>query len=186
MSGLLQDRRMHLMADQYKTRRQRVLSKNTRLRAEAEISHQSKYQYELRVLLYAAERGLDWTGLDGQLALALAKAARDTLIAEEVMDRRIDECRSLLSTLEDSKDDAKGRVLEASYQVDSVVNYLKRMGLQEPPPLFFWKKRVRKRKTPNGNRRPLKSPASRTQQIWTQKKKIRWVCSWKRKEDFFN
>ena len=140
MSGLLQDRRMHLMADQYKTRRQRVLSKNTRLRAEAEISHQSKYQYELNVLLYAAERGLEWTGLDAQLALALAKAVRDTLIAEEeVMDRRIDECRSLLSTVEDSKDDAKGRVFEASYQVESVLNYLKRMGLQEPPPLLLEK-----------------------------------------------
>lgn len=125
------------MADQYKTRRQQALSKNTALRAEAETSHQSKYLYELKVLLYAAERGLEWTGLDGQLVLALAMAVRETLIAEEeVVDRRIDECRSLLCTLQDSKDDAKGRVAEATFQVQIVINGLKDMGLSpEFPPL---------------------------------------------------
>ncbi len=130
---------MYLMAEKYRTQRLRALSRNTKLRADAEQLHQAKHQRELNVLLHATEQGLEWTGLDGQLAFALAEAVRATLVAEEqAIVRRIEECRSVMATLRDSRDDTRGRILEAEFQATSVLNYFKHSGLPfQPSPLLL-------------------------------------------------
>ncbi len=89
-----------------------------------------KQQQETNVLLHAAERGMDWTSLDGRLALALATAAQATIDAEQkALEQRILECRHLLITLEDSRDDALGRGCEASYQLGTLLDFFENAGI---------------------------------------------------------
>ncbi len=100
------------------------------MRAEADDLQHLKQQNETNILLHAAEKGMDWTSLEGPLALALATAARATIIAEEqALERRILECQHLLTTLEDSRDEARGRICEATYQVGSLLNFFKTAGI---------------------------------------------------------
>ena len=85
-----------------------------------------KQQEETNILLHAAFRGMDWMSLEGRLALALATAARAMIMVEEkALEQRILECRHLLITLEDSRDDAQGRICEAEYQIGSLLNFFK-------------------------------------------------------------
>lgn len=108
----------------------RALDRSSRRRVALEHNLHKKQQNELALLLVAAEQGLDWTALDAPLALGLAKAARDTLQAEEVaFKQRIVECQNLLATLKDSHDDARGRVDDAMYQVGSIMSVFDKEGL---------------------------------------------------------
>lgn len=76
-----------------------------------------KQQQELQTLLYAEEQGSGSNSLDPQVALALARATRDVLTAEEEAAKlRILECEQLLETLKDAADDAHARVEDANYQ----------------------------------------------------------------------
>ncbi|KJA15177.1 hypothetical protein HYPSUDRAFT_208101 [Hypholoma sublateritium FD-334 SS-4] len=130
-SGLQQDRITHLLADSYRAQRLRSLHKSSRRRADAEEEQQRKLQLEMNVLLHAAERGQDWTSLDGSFALAVARAARDALAAEEdAANKRIIECQHMLATLQDARDEARGRVKEADFQVGSIMSFFKRAGLE--------------------------------------------------------
>lgn len=72
--------------------------------------------------------------MEPQLALALARAARNTLIAEEeVVKHRIAECRNLLETLKDELEDTQTKVREAGLQVGGVMEFLE----QEDIPIDF-------------------------------------------------
>ena len=80
--------------------------------------------------MVATERGKDWTHLDPSLAIALARAAHETLEAErESIKERIDECKAKLETLQDAFDDASGRAEEARSQVGSVMSIFHKEGL---------------------------------------------------------
>ena len=128
-SGLQLDRLMHLAADKYRAERLRVLHRTTRSRAAAEQTEFQMHKQELDVLMVAAERGCTWTSLDAPLALALSHAARDTLMAEEdTINLKIAECETLLSTLRDSSEAARGRVKDADEQVGSVLQVFKEKG----------------------------------------------------------
>jgi hypothetical protein len=85
----------------------------------------------MAILMHAADNGFNWTALEPQLAVALARAARDTLIAEEESTKlRIDECENLLSTLKDEMDDIHARVEDANQQVASILSFLNQEGVQ--------------------------------------------------------
>lgn len=65
----------------------------------------------MAVLMLAAQNGFNWTALEPQLAVALAHAAHNTLIAEEESTKLwIHKCENLLSTLRDEMDDVHARV----------------------------------------------------------------------------
>jgi hypothetical protein len=119
-----------LAAEEFKTERLRLLHQSSRFRATAEEDQCREQARELKVLVLAAQQGLNWTALDPQLALELARAARDTLMAEEETAKlRVDECESLLATLKDSVDDAHARVEEAHHQIASILTFFDKQGI---------------------------------------------------------
>ena len=121
---------MRLAAEEFKMQRLRILHQNSRTRATAEEDQCKEQERELKVLVLAAQRGLNWTALDPQLALELACAARDTLMAEEETAKlRVDECESLLATLRDSVDDTHARVQEAHHQIASIFTFFNQKGI---------------------------------------------------------
>ena len=94
--------------------------------------------------MLAVEKGFNWTALEPQLALALARATRDTLMAEEKAAKlRVHECENLLETLKDSVDDAQVRLEDANHQVGTIISFLDEYGVDvnfrplqfEPSPL---------------------------------------------------
>lgn len=122
---------MHLAAEEFRVRRLRNLHRSSRSRAIAEEEQCQKQQQELHILMFAAEKGLNWMSLDPQLALALARAARDTLLAEEETAKlRINECENLLATLKDAADDARARFEDASHQIGTILTVFDRECIQ--------------------------------------------------------
>jgi hypothetical protein len=129
-SQIQQDHSTRLAAEEFKTQRLRLLHQSSRFRATAEEDQCREQERELKVLVLAAQKGLNWTALDPQLALELARAARDTLMAEEETAKlRVDECESLLATLKDSVDDAHARVEEAHHQIASILTFFDKQGI---------------------------------------------------------
>jgi hypothetical protein len=99
------------------------LHQSTRRRAAAEEEHSQAQRDEANILMFAAEKGFHWTSLEPQLALALARAARDTIFAEqEAAKLRIKECEDRLETLKDAADHVIVRVQDASKQVGILLN----------------------------------------------------------------
>lgn len=79
----------------------------------------------------AAQKGLEWTALEPQLALALARAVRDTLMAEEATAKlRVHKCENHLATLKDSADEAHARVQDAHHQIASILSFFDSQGIQ--------------------------------------------------------
>ncbi|KAF8811863.1 hypothetical protein BYT27DRAFT_7208111 [Phlegmacium glaucopus] len=121
-SRIKQDHTMRLAAEEFCTQRLRMLHQTSRSRAAAEENQCREQEKELQVLVLAAQKGLNWTSLEPQLALALARAARDTLMAEEKTAKlRVEECKGLLATLQDSMDDAHARAEDAHHQIASIM-----------------------------------------------------------------
>lgn len=89
--------------------------------------------------MLASQKGLNWTALDPQLALALARAARDTLMAEEETARlKIVESENLLATLKDTLDDVHARVEDAHQQIASIISFFDQRGIHiNLRPLLF-------------------------------------------------
>lgn len=81
--------------------------------------------------MLASENGSSWSCLEPQLALTLARAARDTLMAEEKTARlRIRECEDMLATLKDSLDDAQARVTDSHQQIASILTFIDQQGIR--------------------------------------------------------
>lgn len=74
---------MRFAAEEFRARRMQNLHQSTRRRAAAEEKQAQKQRDEANVLMFATENGFRWTSLEPRLALALARAARDTIMAEE-------------------------------------------------------------------------------------------------------
>ena len=101
------------------------------MRAVAEEDQCREQAKELKILMLASQKGLNWTTLDPQLALALARAARDTLMAEEETAKlKIVECENLLATLKDTLDDARARVEDAHQQIASITSFFDQHRIQ--------------------------------------------------------
>jgi len=99
---------MRLAAEKFCTQQLCMLYRTSHSRAAAEEDQCQQQEKELQVLVLAAQKGLNWTSLEPQLGLALAHTVWDTLMAEEKMAKlRMEECKSLLATLQDSMDDSQ-------------------------------------------------------------------------------
>jgi len=106
------------------------LHQSTRRRAAADEEHSQKQRDEVHILMFAAEKGFNWTSLEPQLALALAHAVRDTLMAEEKAAKlRIKECKDRLETLKDAADHVQVRAQDAGEQVATLVECFDREGI---------------------------------------------------------
>jgi hypothetical protein len=69
--------------------------------------------------MLASLKGINWTELDPQLCLALARAAHNTFMAEEETEElKITKCENLLKN---TLDDARARVKDAHKKIASVL-----------------------------------------------------------------
>jgi hypothetical protein len=122
---------MHLAAEEFKLQRLNAFHGSSRSRVVAEVNQCREQAKELKILMLASQKGLNWAALDPQLALALARAARDTLMAEEETAKlKILECKNLLATLKDTLDDARARVEDANQQISSIITFFDQQGIQ--------------------------------------------------------
>jgi hypothetical protein len=122
---------MHLAGDEFRLQRLHTFHGSSHSRAVAEKDQCREQAKELKILMLASQKGLNWTALDPQLALALARAVRDTLMAEEETAKlKIVECENLLATLKDTLDDARARVEDAHQQIASIVSFFDQQGIQ--------------------------------------------------------
>jgi hypothetical protein len=122
---------MHLAAEEFRIQRLRKFHQSSRTRAAAEEDQCEEQAKELRILMLASQSGFSWSSLEPQLALALARAARDTLMAEEETAKsRVNECENLLATLKDNLDDAHARVKDAHQQIASIMTFIDEQGIQ--------------------------------------------------------
>lgn len=121
---------MRLAAEEFRTQRLRMLHQKSRCRAAAEEDQCREQEKELQVLVLAAQKGFNWTSMEPDLGLVLARAVRDTLMAEEETARlRVEECKCLLATLQDSMDDAHARAEDAHQQVTSMMTLFDQQGI---------------------------------------------------------
>lgn len=82
----------------------------------------------------AAEMGADFTSLDPQSAINLARAAQETLVAEEcVAVTWANECEAFLYFLRNSIDEARGHVEDANYQIGAMMNIFNTCGIRVDP-----------------------------------------------------
>ena len=122
---------MHLAGEEFRLQRLHMFHQSSRSRALAEEDQCKEQAKELKILTLASQKGLNWTALDPQLALALARAARDTLMAEEETARlKVVECENLLAALKDTLDYAHARVEDAHQQIASVISLFDQRGVQ--------------------------------------------------------
>jgi len=122
---------MRLAADEVQARGMYRLRQIARKRAVAEELQSEKQHEESLVLMFAAERGCDFTSLHPEVALALARATRDALLFENRAARlRVQECEFHLQTLKDAADAAHARFADASDQVGSILNAFDREQIQ--------------------------------------------------------
>jgi hypothetical protein len=121
----LQGYSQRIAADECRADRQKALQAAIGRRRAAEAAQADADRAELKELAIAARKGYHWTALDPESALALARAARNSLVAEEeVLNLRVVECRRLLETLEDQLDDTQTRIKEARLQVGGVMEFM--------------------------------------------------------------
>ena len=130
---------MHLAAEEIRIQRLRKFHQSSRSRAAAEEDQCHEQAKELNILMFASQKGFSWSALEPQLALALARAARDTLMAEEETAKlRVSECENLLATLKDTLDDAHARVADAHQQIASIMTFIDQQGIHiNLRPLYF-------------------------------------------------
>lgn len=122
---------MHLAAEEFRIQRLRTFHQSSHSRAAAEADQCREQTKELNILMLASQKGFSWSALEPQLALGLARAARDTLMAEEETAKlRVTECENLLATLKDSLDDAHARVADAHRQIASIMTFIDQKGIQ--------------------------------------------------------
>ena len=119
------------MAEEFRIKRLQELHVVIRKRVSSEEEHLKKQQQELQTLLYTEEQGSDCDTLDPQVALALARATRDALTAEEEAAKlQILECEQLLETLKDAAEDAHARVEDANCQIGQILSIFDRQKMQ--------------------------------------------------------
>jgi hypothetical protein len=96
--------------------------------------HSKKQNDEIQLLGDIAERSKEPAGINQQYALALARAAHDTLIAKEKLAKScVTECLRLLDTLHDAVDATHFQVKEVNSQLGSVLNIVDQLGISIDP-----------------------------------------------------
>ena len=95
----------------------------SRKRAAAEEVLVIKELAETEVLMFATEKDDNIDSFDPETALAMARATRDVLAAEEeVASLRVEECRLMLETLQDAVYFAHTRLEDAESQIGHLLS----------------------------------------------------------------
>lgn len=122
--------RLRLVAEQYRANQRTTLARAKRIKLAAEEKAAAQELFETTMLLEAAQRGDDFTSLDPNTAINVARAARDTLIAEEHLAiSRVQECEVVLTSLRDAVDEVHARVEDANLQVGKLLNIMNAQGI---------------------------------------------------------
>lgn len=130
VSGLQRDTNMRLSAIQLRAQRLRNLSQLSTRRAAAEHQYQQKQLIESFVLMYASDKGQNFSELDPEIGLALARAASNLLEAEaSAAQTRIKECATQLLILQETADDINARLEDANHQLGAVLHHIRSEGL---------------------------------------------------------
>lgn len=118
------------MAEQYRVNQRTVIARAKRLKLAAEEKAAAQELLETSMLLEAAQRGDDFTSLDPEMAIGVARAARDTLLAEEHLAvSRVQECEATLTALRDAVDEVRAQVEDANLQVGRLLNIMNDNGI---------------------------------------------------------
>ncbi len=131
LSGLQQDHKLRLAMEESRLHRLRKLHRAKIRRVAAEHCHCKKQGDEMQLLMSITEKKPNATSLDPHLALTLARAARDVLIAEEGVARHhVKECLRMLDTLNDAADEAHACVQDANHQIGTILNMFEQQGIR--------------------------------------------------------
>ena len=123
--------RLRLVAEQYRVHQRKMLIKAKQLKLAAEERAAAQELLETKMLLEAAQHGDDFTSLDPQTAINVARAARNTLLAEEHLAvSRVQECEAVLTGLRDAVDEVHARVEDANLQVGRLLNIMNEQGIR--------------------------------------------------------
>jgi len=115
--------RMRLFKEDRRIKGSLHLNCTSRKRAAAEKVLVIKELAETEVLMFATEKGDNIDSFDPETALALARATRDVLAAEEeVANLRVEECRLMLETLQDAVDFAHTRLEDAESRIGHLLS----------------------------------------------------------------
>ena len=116
---------MQLVAEQYRINQQTTIAKAKQLKLAAEEKAAAQELLETTVLLEAAKGGNDFTSLDPETAISIARAAWDTLLVEEHLAvSRVQECEVILTSLQDAVDEVCARLEDANLQVGRLLNII--------------------------------------------------------------
>ena len=127
---------MRLVAEQYRVNQRTTIIKAKQLKLAAEERAAAQELLETKMLLEAAQRGDDFTSLDPEMAINVARAARNTLLAEEHLAlSRVEECEAILTSLRDAVDEVRTRVEDANLQVGRLLNIMNNEGIHIPTSL---------------------------------------------------
>ncbi len=118
---------MRIAAEQYHISRLRDVFRANRRRAAAEEQRAVKQDCEMKILDFVEKQS---SPLDPQVALALARAARDTLYAESDLIRsRKEECRLMLDILDCRTEELDSHLGDANDQIAVILDTFQRRGL---------------------------------------------------------
>jgi len=118
---------MRIAAEQYHISRLRDVFRANRRRAAAEEQRALKQDHELKILDFVEKQS---SPLDPQVALALARAARDTLYAEgDLIRSRKEECRLTLEILDCRAEGLESHLSDANDQIAVILDMFQRKGL---------------------------------------------------------
>lgn len=101
----------------------------------AEECKHAKELEEINLLYAASKGGTDYRLFEPQMAMKLARAARDTLLAEETYAKtRLEECEALMDAFRDDVEEVHSRVFDANMQLGYILNALNKWGINLTTP----------------------------------------------------
>ena len=108
-----------------------IKARQVKLAAEEKAAAQELL--ETKMLLEAAQRGDDFTSLDPETAISVARAAHNTLLAEEHLAvSKVQECEVILTSLRDAVDEVRAQVEDTNLQVGRLLNIMNNQGIHIP------------------------------------------------------
>ena len=128
-----------MVAEQYRANQHAMIAKAKRLKLAAEEKVAAQELYETTMLLEAVKHGDDFTSLDPKTAINVARAARDTLMAEEHLAiSRVQECEAVLTGLHDAVEEVHARVKDANLQVGRLLSIINSQGIHVAPSMKLY------------------------------------------------
>lgn len=122
MSGTYYDLKTRLASEDLKLKRKRVICRIRRQRAVAERKWRKIKREEISLMMHASEGGSAFSELETEVALKLARTARDCFKAEaSVAQLKVQEFQAKLKMLQDSVDEILAFVDDAERQLHNML-----------------------------------------------------------------